>query len=316
MFEDIKEHMDSVERELSRGLDSSTPYLDEMANHIVGAGGKRVRPAMAIYAAWMFGDISEKVYRAAAALEYLHTATLLHDDVVDEADKRRDQDTARILWSNASSVLVGDYLLAFAFKSLTKLGDKEVLDLISETTMLMSRGELLQLASSCITSSERDYLDIIHCKTACLFGAAVQIGGILGGAEKELHGSLYEYGHGVGMAFQMVDDALDYSRVRIGKPLGTDFREGKITMPLSRLLLVASPEERSELQQALSGSEVDDVVISRVVDLMQKYKIDDYTRRIALERVEKSLSLLDKMPKGEARDSLMRLAWFVVERQY
>ncbi len=319
MFADIQQHMKQVERELSRGLDAGTPYLDELTAHIFGAGGKRIRPAMAIYSSLMFGDAGEDVYRAAAALEYLHTATLLHDDVVDEADERRGRRTARRLWNNAASVLVGDYLLAYAFRTLTELRNHQVLEVIAETTMLMARGELLQLANSCEEASESDYLEIIHCKTACLFGAAVRIGGALAGADEAAQLKLYAYGHEVGMTFQMVDDVLDYAEdggEAIGKSLGADFRERKITLPLSHLLSVASKQEHAEIKGMLNGGEVSEQDFKQVVTWMRVYDVEAYTRSEAAKRVERGLSYLKGLPHKKARGSLEGLAEFVLQRKF
>jgi octaprenyl-diphosphate synthase len=248
----------------------------------------------------------------------LHTATLLHDDVVDVSDMRRQQRTARVVWGNAASVLVGDYLLAIAFRSLTLLKNLTVLDTISDTTSLMAKGEILQLIRRYDTASEADYLAIIIHKTASLFAAAAKIGACFGGAGEEEQRRLYQYGHELGIAFQIVDDALDYveERDKVGKPLGTDFKERKVTLPLSRLLGLLKGQERDDLLARLARDEIGDGDVHDVVRLMQREDVLPYTLNEARKYVELAKSRLEGLPNLTEKERLSRLADFVVDREF
>ena len=221
------------------------------------------------------------------------------------------------MWGNPASVLVGDFLLATSFRSLTLLGELEVLDVISETTSKMAKGEILQLLRSYENASEQDYLDIIINKTACLFAAAAKIGGVFGGADAAQRAALYEFGNDLGIAFQIVDDALDYveDRSKVGKPLGVDLKEKKVTLPLSRLLEVVDAGEKASLQEMLRKPEITDEDVLRVVGLIQAHQVLPYTLNEARRHVERGKGHLAALPAGEERTALGRLADFVVERE-
>ena len=318
LLDTIKPDLGRVESEILTHLNTEIPLLNEVGKYILASGGKRLRPAVAIFAARMFNGSDSRTHRAAAALEYLHTATLLHDDVVDQSDMRRSRKAARIVWGNPASVLVGDYLLATAFRSLTELGDLRVLDVISHTTSLMAKGEILQLIRKAETATEEDYLAIIIHKTACLFAAAARIGAALAGADEQAQHSLYEYGNDLGIAFQIVDDALDYvsERDKVGKPLGTDLKERKVTLPLSRLLKVATPAEKTELSALLTKEAIEDSDVLRVVDMMQSHAVLPYTLQEARKYVDRAKSKLNGAGSTLAGTSLLQLADFVVEREW
>ena len=318
LIADVKEDLAQVEKTILSHLGTEIPLLNDVAKHILLSGGKRLRPAVLILSARMFGGMGGPVYHAAASLEFLHTATLLHDDVVDGSDLRRQRRTARVVWGNAASVLVGDYLLAIAFRSLTLLKNLTVLDTISDTTSLMAKGEILQLIRRYDTASEADYLAIIIYKTASLFAAAAKIGACFGGAEEEEQRQLYQYGHELGIAFQIVDDALDYvqERDKVGKPLGTDFKERKVTLPLSRLLSVLEGREREDLLARLGQDEIGDDDVLHVVRLMQREDVLPYTLNEARKYVERAKSRLEGLPGGAEKQKLSRLADFVVDREF
>jgi octaprenyl-diphosphate synthase len=314
---DIKDDLAHVEEHIVAHLNTEIPLLNEVAQYILESGGKRLRPAILIIAARMFDFQGEKAYQAAAAIEYLHTATLLHDDVVDDADLRRARKAARKIWGNQASVLVGDYLLATAFRSLTLLGDMSVLETISATTSLMAKGEILQLIRRYDTATETDYLDIIVHKTACLFAAAAKIGAVFGGAEPPAQQAMYDYGNEIGIAFQIIDDALDYveDRSQVGKPLGIDLKERKVTLPLSRLLKVASGSEKSILDSILKKEEIEDEDVLTVVGMMREHEVLPYTLGEARKFVEKGKIHLAGLPDLPQRRTLSELADFVVERE-
>jgi len=317
LIEDVKPELARVEEEILRHLSTEIPLLNEVGKYILSSGGKRLRPAVAIYASKLFGGKEDAVVVAAASLEYLHTATLLHDDVVDEAETRRSQKAARMVWGNQASVLVGDYLLATAFRSLTLLGDPRVLDVISQTTTLMAKGEILQLVRRYDTATEADYLTIIIHKTACLFAAAAQIGGCYAGATAPQQQSLYEYGNELGIAFQIVDDALDYveDRSKIGKPLGIDLKERKVTLPLSRLMKIGTPSEQARVREILGQPAVSDDNVHEVIGLMHTHKVLPYSLEEARRYASRAKGHLANLPRGRARDALMTLADFVVDRE-
>jgi octaprenyl-diphosphate synthase len=316
LLEDVKPELGRVEQEILRHLSTEIPLLNEVGKYILSSGGKRLRPAVAIYASKLFGGSEEAVVVAAAALEYLHTATLLHDDVVDEADTRRSRKAARLVWGNQASVLVGDYLLATAFRCLTLLGNAKVLDVISHTTTLMAKGEILQLVRRYDTATEADYLAIIIHKTACLFAAAAQIGGCYAGAEPAQQQALYDYGNDLGIAFQIVDDALDYveERGKIGKPLGIDLKERKVTLPLSRLMKVGSAAEQSRVKAILGQPAVSDGDVHEVISLMTRHRVLPYTLEEARRYAARAQTHLGPLPHGRPREALTHLADFVVDR--
>jgi octaprenyl-diphosphate synthase len=317
LLDSIKPDLAQVETEILSHLNTEIPLLNEVGQYILNSGGKRLRPAVAIFAARLFQGSDSRVHKAAAALEYLHTATLLHDDVVDQADTRRARKAARILWGNPASVLVGDYLLATAFRSLTLLGEMRVLDVISHATTLMAKGEILQLIRRFDTATEADYLAIIIHKTACLFAAAAQIGGMLGGAGPEEQRALYDYGNDLGIAFQVVDDALDYveDRAKIGKPLGIDLKERKVTLPLSRLLQVASAPQRARVVAVLNKPAVEDGDVREVVAMMREHQVLEYTLAEARKYVQRAKNRLAGHPTLAGAAPLAHLADFVVERE-
>jgi octaprenyl-diphosphate synthase len=317
LIADIKDDLSRVEEQILVHLDTEIPLLNEVAQYILDSGGKRLRPAILIIAAKMFNFQGEKAYQAAAAVEYLHTATLLHDDVVDDAELRRSRVAARKIWGNQASVLVGDYLLATAFRSLTMLGELRVLDTISATTSLMAKGEILQLIRQFDTATEADYLDIIIHKTACLFAAAAKIGAVFGGADDDAQQALYEYGNQIGIAFQIIDDALDYAedRSQVGKPLGIDLKERKVTLPLSRLLKVAGRAEKEKLDAILRKEQIEDEDVLLVVGMMQEHQVLPYTLEEARKFVEEGKTHLARLPDLPQRRTLNDLADFVVERE-
>ncbi|MDH4224927.1 MAG: polyprenyl synthetase family protein [Deltaproteobacteria bacterium] len=310
--------LQQVEKEILHHLNTEIPLLNDVAKHILSSGGKRLRPVILILASRMFQSQNPNNYKAAAAVEFLHTATLLHDDVVDDADLRRQKKTARIVWGNPASVLVGDYLLALSFRMMTELGDLVVLDTISQTTAMMAKGEILQLIRRVDSATPEDYMAIIINKTASLFAAAAKIGGCCGGAGPEHQEALYLYGHDLGIAFQIVDDALDYAqeRQRVGKPLGTDLKEHKVTLPLSRLLDVARGEEKSRLLAVLKQEIISDADVEQVVEMMAGHGVMAFTLQEAEKFAGQAVAHLDRLPKGEEREKLRELAGFVVRRDY
>ena len=318
LLDEIKGDLSRVEEQIQGHLDTEIPLLNEVGAYILDSGGKRLRPAILIFAARMFGGQGDGIFTAAGALEFLHTATLLHDDVVDEADTRRAKRAARMVWGNPASVLVGDYLLATAFRSLTQLGHLGVLDTISQTTSQMAKGEILQLIRRYDSATEDDYLAIIINKTACLFAAAAKIGGALSGAGEAEQEALYQYGNDLGIAFQIVDDALDYvpEREKVGKPLGIDLKEKKVTLPLSRLLAVARGAEKQALLDLLAQETITDDDVYQVMEWMERHHVLPYTLDEARKYAASAENHLSALPDLPGRATLATISGLVVERDF
>lgn len=311
----IEGHLKRVEELVMENMETDIPLLTEVGQYILSSGGKRVRPAMLLFAVGCLGEIDERACQTANIVEYIHTATLLHDDVVDNADLRRSKQSARSIWGNEASVLVGDYLFTVSFKHLAAMESMELVHSLSRSTTMMARGEIFQLVRSNESATEEDYIEIVLHKTASLMGAAMEMGGILAGAGKAQQDALYECGKCVGIAFQMVDDALDYRLENdIGKAQGTDLKERKITLPLSHLLESASTEDQERVLDILDEDEITDDHVTEVAGLIQKYGSVDYTLQRAQEYVDQAKASLSILPENRYRQGLEQLADFVVRR--
>ena len=253
---------------------SDVQMIPEVANHLISSGGKRLRPMLTIAAANVFGYQGEGHVKLAASVEFMHTATLLHDDVVDESDMRRGRKTARILWGNQASVLVGDFLLGQAFKMMVEVGSLDALDVLSTAATIIAEGEVLQLSvAKNMETTEDDYLQVIRAKTAALFAAASEVGPIIAGMSRADRAALKSYGMNLGLAFQLVDDALDYGgkAADLGKNTGDDFREGKITLPVILAWRRGTAEERHFWREAIENGDNDDASLERAMGLITKY---------------------------------------------
>jgi octaprenyl-diphosphate synthase len=226
---------------------SDVEMIPEIANHLISSGGKRLRPMLTLASAQMFGYSGDKHVKLATSVEFMHTATLLHDDVVDESDLRRGKKTARTIWGNQASVLVGDFLLGQAFRMMVEVGSLDALDILSTAASVIAEGEVWQLAAAKnLETTEDDYLSVIKAKTAALFSAAAEVGPVIASASKAERNALRSYGVNLGLAFQLVDDALDYggSAKELGKNTGDDFREGKVTLPVILAYRRGTAEDR------------------------------------------------------------------------
>ena len=309
----------SVEAAIMAQVKTEIPLLTSVSEYILAAGGKRLRPALVLLSAKLFDGVDERCVKAAQVVEYLHTATLLHDDVVDQADLRRSQKAARNIWGNEASVLVGDYLLSMAFHNLTTLDNLEVLEAMSEATTLMAKGELLQLTRDYSDHGQDSYLEIIFNKTASLFGSAVKMGAALSDAPTERKGELYDYGVAIGMAFQIVDDALDYMSkgAKSGKPLGIDLAERKITLPLIHLLREANPADREYVMGILAGEEaVTQDQIAGTITLMETYGSIPFSLDVATEYTDRARECLKDFDESPTLTILSDIAEFIVERRF
>jgi octaprenyl-diphosphate synthase len=311
----LRDDLAAVDRVLRDALESDVVLVRQVAEYIVGGGGKRLRPALVLLAARALGYRGTHHHTLAAIVEMIHTATLLHDDVVDESDLRRGHATANASFGNAASVLVGDFLYSRAFQLMVGINDMRVLEILSEATNVIAEGEVMQLMNSGnSTVDEPRYLDVIRRKTAKLFEAAARLGAVLGRATGTVEGALAEYGMHLGTAFQLIDDVLDYSgdEDAIGKHLGDDLAEGKPTLPLIRALQVGTPQQVSVIRDAISGGRRGDFMA--VLAALQDTGALDYARACAEEESRLSARCLDALAPSTCRETLLELSAFAVTR--
>jgi octaprenyl-diphosphate synthase len=293
------------------------PRIPEVTAHLVEAGGKRLRPLLTLAAARMLGYAGEDHVKLAATVEFIHTATLLHDDVVDESQRRRGRPTANLLWDNKSSVLVGDYLFARSFQLMVETGSLRVLDILANASATIAEGEVLQLtASQDLRTDEAIYLQVIRGKTAALFAAATEVGGVIAGVNDREVTALRNYGDALGIAFQIVDDMLDYGGADavIGKNTGDDFRERKLTLPLIKSVANASVEERAFWTRVIEKGDQRDGDLEHAMALLQRHGAISACRRDALAWAKTAKAELQVLPVHPLRDILSQLADFVVSR--
>jgi octaprenyl-diphosphate synthase len=291
------------------------PRIPEVTAHLVEAGGKRVRPLLTVAAAKLFGYRGDDHVKLAATVEFIHTATLLHDDVVDESKQRRGWPTANLLWDNQSSVLVGDYLFARSFQLMVETGSLRVLDILSGAAATIAEGEVLQLtAARNLATTEETYLQVVRGKTAALFEAAAEVGALVAGASEAEVAAMAAYGDALGVSFQLMDDWLDYGGAgdAIGKNLGDDFREGKLTLPVIRAVARADAEERAFWRLALEKGKSDDLDRARAI--LARHGTLEETRLEALTWRDRAHAALGAVPDGPLRGMLADLADFVVAR--
>jgi len=299
----------------ARMASEHAPRIPEVTAHLVEAGGKRVRPLMTVATAKMCGHDGDDHVKLAATVEFIHTATLLHDDVVDESAQRRGRPTANLLWDNQSSVLVGDYLFARAFQLMVETGSLRVLDILSGAAATIAEGEVLQLtAARNLATTEATWLQVVRGKTAALFEAAAEVGGVVAGAPDDQVAALAEYGDALGVSFQIVDDWLDYGGAGdgIGKALGDDFREGKLTLPVIRALARGDADERAFWRDALERGRADDLDRARAI--IDRHGTLEETRVEALGWRDRARAALTRLPDHPLRDMLGDLADYVVAR--
>ena len=253
---------------------SDVEMIPEVANHLISSGGKRLRPMVTLAAAQMFGYSGEGHVKLATSVEFMHTATLLHDDVVDESDLRRGRKTARMIWGNQASVLVGDFLLGQAFRMMVDVGSLEALDILSTAASVIAEGEVMQLAAAKnLETTEDEHFAVIKAKTAALFSAAAEVGPVIAEASRNDRAALRSYGMNLGLAFQLIDDALDYggSSQDLGKNVGDDFREGKVTLPVILAYRRGTAEERAFWKAAIEDNAVGDAELERAIGLMARH---------------------------------------------
>lgn len=306
--------MQAVDAVIRARLDSEVVLIRTIGDYIVGAGGKRMRPAMVLLVANALGYQGDNHHRLAAVVEFIHTATLLHDDVVDESDLRRGRGTANAVFGNAASVLVGDYLYSRSFEMMVESDSMAAMAVLSSATTIIAEGEVLQLLNVHDPDVSLDrYLQVVRYKTAKLFEAAAQVGAIISGVSPELEQAAAAYGRHIGTAFQLVDDVLDYSgdAQALGKNVGDDLREGKPTLPLIRVLEIGTPEQRALIRSAIETGSADFEAVARAIHDTEALA---YTREAARAEAALALQALEAFPDSAHRQTLVKFCSFAVDR--
>jgi octaprenyl-diphosphate synthase len=311
--------MERVNALILKRADSHVAMVPELARYLIEAGGKRLRPMLTIAAAQLFGHASGAEINYAAAVEFMHNATLLHDDVVDESDLRRGRPAARMIWGNPASVLVGDFLLGQAFMMMVEAGDLGALGTLARAAAIIAEGEVFQLAKARdFTTSIAEYEQVIRAKTATLFEAAAEVGAIAGGADAAGRQAMRSYGMELGLAFQLVDDVLDYrgERGTLGKNTGDDLREGKMTLPVILALADANPAERDIITATLGNPDASDTALAQIVAIFNRHKTLERTLEKAHLHVRQARDALRPLPPSDLRTLLSDIAEFYVSRAY
>ena len=312
----IAQDMLEVDRVITHRLESGVPLVGQVARYIIGAGGKRLRPALLLLSAGALGCQDPQRFSMAAVVEFIHTATLLHDDVVDESALRRGNATANETFGNPASVLVGDFLYSRAFQMMVEAGDMRIMAVLADATNVIAEGEVLQLMNMHNAElDEASYLQVIRSKTAKLFEASARVGAILAGASPALEAACADYGQALGTAFQVIDDVLDYagdSEV-MGKSLGDDLREGKATLPLIAAMQRGTAPERALVRQAIEEGSEDK--LGAVIEIVRRTGALDVARQAAGTEAVRAVAAAQQMPAGPHADCLIALAISLLQRQ-
>jgi len=318
IFELIRTELGLVERQIRDGSVTSAPAVTAIGQYLQFSGGKRVRPALLLLAAKLFGAAGEAAISLGAVMEMIHTATLVHDDVIDAADRRRGRPSTNSRWGNHTSVLAGDWLYMQAFKIALQERNFRILDILIELTQLMVEGELIQLGMiGRLDVTVEEHLDLIYRKTACLFGACTRLGAVLGGQNEQTQRLLAAYGRNLGLAFQLVDDLLDFTASEdvLGKPVGNDLREGKVTLPLIYLLGRCTPEEQSKISKVMEEGAFRSVPWMDLLDLLRRYGTLSAVKEQARLYSRHALQCLESFPDSLYKRALMALPDFVINRE-
>jgi len=315
----VSEDLTEVNKAILDRMGSQVPLIPQLAGHIIAAGGKRLRPMLTLASARLCGYTGQRQIGLAACVEFIHTATLLHDDVVDDSDLRRGNATANVLWGNQASVLVGDFLFSRAFQVMVEDGSLEVLRILANASAVIAEGEVMQLETSNNTdTSEEQYLDVISAKTAALFAAASRIGAVVSERPKVEENALESYGRNLGIAFQLVDDALDYSAQQetLGKTIGDDFREGKITLPVVLAFRRGDDEERKFWRRCLEDVEQRDGDLQTAIGILNRHRALDDTVERARHYGSMARDALGIFPDNEIKHAMVEVVDFCINRAY
>lgn len=313
----VDQDMARVNRIILDKAHSDVELIPKLAQHLIDSGGKRLRPMLTIAAAKLCDYRGEGHVTLAASVEFMHTATLLHDDVVDESEMRRGKTTARLLWGNEASVLVGDYLLGQAFKMMVEVGSLGALRVLSNAAAVIAEGEVMQLAAAKNLETTQDiYYAVINAKTAALFAAAAKVGAVIADRPAAEADALYDYGRHLGLAFQLMDDVLDYSgeRARLGKNVGDDFSEGKVTLPVILAHADGTPEEQAFWRRTIAEGDIREGDLETAMTLIARHSALDRTMERALEHGEQATRALDVFEDGPIKAALLDAVGFSISR--
>lgn len=309
--------MEGVNAQIRAQLHSDVGLIKQMGEYIINSGGKRLRPVLAILSARACGYEGNSHHLAAAIIEFIHTATLLHDDVVDSSDLRRGKETANSIWGNEASVLVGDFIFSRSFQMMVEVNQMRVMEILSAASNTIAEGEVLQLLNcNEPDTTEQQYMDVIRCKTAKLFEAAAQLGPVLAQESAEFECAMSAYGIHLGTAFQLIDDLLDYQSdsEAIGKNVGDDLAEGKPTLPIIHALKNGTPEQVKILRSAIKEGDRDQ--IDQVLEIIHSTNALEYTEQIAKQEADNAKSAIQNLPESEYKIALNSLAEFSVSRLF
>ncbi len=313
----ISADMAEVDRVIAQRLDSGVPLVGQVSQYIISAGGKRIRPALLLLMAGAIGYQGQQRYNLAAVVEFIHTATLLHDDVVDESTLRRGRPTANESFGNPASVLVGDFLYSRAFQMMVDSGEMRVMEILADATNVIAEGEVLQLMNMHDASlDEAGYLRVIRSKTAKLFEASTRLAAVIAGSAPDVEAACAEYGQALGTAFQVIDDVLDYDgdAQELGKNLGDDLREGKNTLPLIIAMQRGTAHEKDTIRRAIENGEMDG--LNEIIQIVRRTGALEATRAAASEEAERAIRALIQLPKGPYHEALHDLAAQLLDRRH
>lgn len=313
----VKDDFEAVNALIIDKIQSQVGLIDDLSHHIVQSGGKRLRPLLVLLAGRACGYRGKETITLAAMIEFFHTATLLHDDVVDESTLRRGRETANEIWGSKASILVGDYLFTQSVQLMVEVNHNKILHLLADTSHQISCGEVKQLVNRHnLSLSEAEYFDVIKAKTALLFAAAAAIGALLANMGEAMEKSLYAYGLHLGNAFQLIDDALDYcsDAETIGKNIGDDLLDGKLTLPLIHVLQTGTKTQQQLIKASLEAGNLDN--LPAILQALQDTKAIEYTKDLAKKEVDKAIKALDNLPPSIYKEALQELAFFALERSH
>jgi len=317
VFDLLRDDLAAIEREFGRQTVADVRAITDIGEYLRGGGGKRIRPALLLLAAKLFGYEGRGAIRLGAVVEIIHTATLVHDDIIDEAETRRGRPAANTQWGNSKCVLAGDWLYMQAFKIAVQERNFNILDTLTELTQQMVEGELLQMEKLGLCISVSEHLDLIFRKTACLFSVCMRLGAILGGASEEQQERLGDYGRNLGLAFQIVDDVLDLtaSEEVLGKPVASDLREGKATLPVILALERCTPGEYAKIERVLREREFNGVTHPEILSILQNYGALDAAAERAQLYADAARKAICSFPDSEIKRALLWAPEFVIARQ-
>lgn len=313
----VKDELEALDSLIKEKIQSHISLINNLTSHIIDSGGKRLRPLLVLLASHACEYKNDEHIILAAMVEFFHTATLLHDDVVDESTMRRGKQTANEIWGTKASILVGDYLFTQHMQLMLKVGNIKIMHLLADTSYNIGLGEIKQLANKHNPTIDIDeYFDIIRSKTSLLFAASAKLGALISDAPSEIGAGLYDYGMYLGNAFQMVDDALDYCSdlETIGKNVGDDLADGKITLPLIYALKHATEDEKKIIKSTLQEGKVENLPV--ILDIIKDTKAIEYTYQIANQEVEKAISALKILPDSTYKKALIDLAQYAIKREH